>query len=70
MAYWRTNPVWTRRSSDPVARARRATPLTAPSIGVTWYLGVDGISVFLVLMAALLFPLILLGAREKRDQRG
>jgi len=42
----------------------------APSIGVTWYLGVDGISVFLVLMAALLFPLVLLGAHEKRDQRG
>jgi NADH-quinone oxidoreductase subunit M len=42
----------------------------APSIGITWHLGIDGISVFLVLMAALLFPLVLLGAREKRDPRG
>jgi NADH-quinone oxidoreductase subunit M len=42
----------------------------APSIGVSWHLGVDGISVFLVLMAAVLFPIVLLAAREKRDPRG
>ncbi|HXX90603.1 MAG TPA: NADH-quinone oxidoreductase subunit M [Acidimicrobiales bacterium] len=42
----------------------------APSIGVTWHLGVDGISLFLVLMAAVLFPLVLLGAAERRDPRG
>jgi NADH-quinone oxidoreductase subunit M len=41
----------------------------APSIGITWHLGVDGISVFLVLMAAVLFPLVLLGAGERRDPR-
>ena len=32
----------------------------APQLGVSWHLGIDGISLFLVLMAALLFPLVLL----------
>ena len=32
----------------------------APELGISWHLGVDGISLFLVLMAALLFPLVLL----------
>ncbi len=41
----------------------------APSIGVSWHLGVDGISLFLVLLAAVLFPLALLGARVHRDPR-
>jgi len=41
----------------------------APSLGISWHLGVDGISVFLILMSAVLFPLVLLGAREKRDPR-
>ncbi|MCK4176913.1 complex I subunit 4 family protein [Aciditerrimonas ferrireducens] len=35
-----------------------------PALGISWQLGVDGISLFLVLMAAVLFPLALLGARE------
>jgi NADH-quinone oxidoreductase subunit M len=42
----------------------------APSFGISWHVGIDGISVFLVLMAAVLFPLVLLGARERRDPRG
>jgi NADH-quinone oxidoreductase subunit M len=41
----------------------------APSIGVSWYVGVDGISVFLVLLAGVLFPLALAGARSRRDAR-
>jgi len=41
----------------------------ASSIGVSWYVGVDGISVFLVLMAAVLFPLALAGARSRTDAR-
>jgi NADH-quinone oxidoreductase subunit M len=41
----------------------------APSIGISWHLGVDGISLFLVLLAAVLFPLALLGAGVKRDPR-
>ena len=41
----------------------------AASIGVSWHLGIDGISLFLVLMAALLFPLVLLAGRERGDRR-
>ncbi|HML00628.1 MAG TPA: NADH-quinone oxidoreductase subunit M [Acidimicrobiales bacterium] len=39
-----------------------------PQLGISWHLGVDGISLFLVLMAALLFPLVLLagGLSEHR----
>ncbi len=40
----------------------------APQLGISWYLGVDGISLFLILMAALLFPLVLL-AGDLRDNR-
>ncbi|MGH9045396.1 MAG: complex I subunit 4 family protein [Acidimicrobiales bacterium] len=42
----------------------------AQSIGVSWYLGVDGISVFLVLMAAILFPIAMAGARAKTKAPG
>jgi NADH-quinone oxidoreductase subunit M len=37
-------------------------------LGVSWHLGIDGISLFLVVMAAVLFPLALLGGwvRERR----
>jgi NADH-quinone oxidoreductase subunit M len=41
----------------------------APSIGVSWFVGVDGISVFLVLLAAVLFPIALAGARARTDAR-
>jgi NADH-quinone oxidoreductase subunit M len=41
----------------------------ASSIGVSWFVGVDGISIFLVLMAAVLFPLALAGARTRTDAR-
>ncbi|MHB1710689.1 MAG: complex I subunit 4 family protein [Acidimicrobiales bacterium] len=41
----------------------------AKSLGIHWSLGMDGISLFLVMMAAGLFPLTLLGARVKRDPR-
>ena len=40
-----------------------------PGIGVHWYLGVDGISLFLVLLAAVLFPIALAGARTRSDAR-
>ncbi|MHB1584612.1 MAG: complex I subunit 4 family protein [Acidimicrobiales bacterium] len=39
------------------------------SLGVRWYLGIDGISVFLVLLAAVLFPIVLAGARTRQDAR-
>ena len=41
----------------------------AKELGIHWSLGIDGISLFLVVMTALLFPLALLGARVKRDPR-
>ena len=41
----------------------------ASSLGISWHLGVDGISVFLVLMAAVLFPLALLSGRVDRAPR-
>jgi len=41
----------------------------APTIGVGWHLGVDGISLFLLLMSAVLFPVVLLAGRERRDTR-
>jgi NADH-quinone oxidoreductase subunit M len=41
----------------------------ASSIGVSWFVGVDGISIFLVLMAAVLFPIAMAGARARADAR-
>ena len=41
----------------------------AGAVGVRWYLGVDGISLFLVLLAAVLFPIVLAGARTRADVR-
>jgi NADH-quinone oxidoreductase subunit M len=38
-------------------------------LGIHWSLGIDGISLFLVVMTALLFPLAVLGARARRDPR-
>jgi NADH-quinone oxidoreductase subunit M len=37
------------------------------SLGIRWTLGVDGISLFLVLMTTLLFPIALAGAGERRN---
>jgi NADH-quinone oxidoreductase subunit M len=39
------------------------------TFGISWYVGADGISVFLVLLAAVLFPLALLGARSRGNPR-
>jgi NADH-quinone oxidoreductase subunit M len=41
----------------------------AKQLGIHWSLGVDGISLFLMVMTALLFPLALVGARVRRDPR-
>ena len=41
----------------------------AKDLGIHWSLGIDGISLFLVVMTALLFPLTMLGARARRDPR-
>ncbi|MGH9088247.1 MAG: complex I subunit 4 family protein, partial [Acidimicrobiales bacterium] len=41
----------------------------AQGLGIRWYLGTDGISLFLVLMAAVLFPVALAGARSRSDAR-
>ena len=42
---------------------------TGTSLGVRWYLGVDGISIFLVLLTALLFPLALILGRNRQNTR-
>ncbi len=39
------------------------------ALGIRWSLGIDGISLFLVVLSAVLFPLTLLGARARRDPR-
>jgi NADH-quinone oxidoreductase subunit M len=39
------------------------------ALGISWHLGVDGISLFLVLMTALLFPITLLGAGERENEK-
>jgi NADH-quinone oxidoreductase subunit M len=41
----------------------------AQQLGIHWSLGIDGISLFLVLLTAVLFPLAMLGARARRDPR-
>lgn len=40
-----------------------------PQLGVSWHLGIDGISLFLVVMTAILFPLGLLGATVRHRSR-
>jgi NADH-quinone oxidoreductase subunit M len=42
---------------------------TGSSLGVHWYLGIDGISVFLVLLTALLFPLTIILGRNRENPR-
>ena len=42
---------------------------TGTTLGVHWYLGVDGISIFLVLMTALLFPLAIILGRNRENSR-
>ncbi len=39
----------------------------AEGVGVRWFVGVDGISLFLLLMTAVLFPIVLLGARTREN---
>lgn len=38
-------------------------------LGISWHLGVDGISLFLVLLTALLFPLAMIGPKAHGDQK-
>jgi NADH-quinone oxidoreductase subunit M len=42
---------------------------TGTSLGVHWYLGVDGISILLVLLTALLFPLAIILGRNRQNTR-
>jgi NADH-quinone oxidoreductase subunit M len=41
----------------------------APSLGISWHLGVDGISLFLVVMTAVLVPLVLLASPAREHPR-
>lgn len=38
-----------------------------PSLGISWKLGIDGISLFMVALTALLFPIALYSSKEKRS---
>ncbi len=38
-------------------------------LGISWHLGVDGISLFLVVLTGLLFPLSLLAVKPKHDEK-
>jgi NADH-quinone oxidoreductase subunit M len=40
-----------------------------PDFGATWHLGVDGISIFLVVLTGVLFPIALLGADPHHDRK-
>ncbi len=42
---------------------------TGSSLGVHWYLGIDGISVFLVLLTGVLFPLVIVLGRNRQNSR-
>ena len=42
---------------------------TGSSLGVHWYLGIDGISLFLVLLTAVLFPLTIVVGRNRDNAR-
>jgi NADH-quinone oxidoreductase subunit M len=42
---------------------------TGTALGVRWFLGVDGISIFLVLLTAVLFPLVLVMGQTKANSR-
>jgi len=42
---------------------------TGTSLGVHWYLGVDGISIFLVLLTGVLFPLAIVLGRNRENAR-
>ncbi|HWF17028.1 MAG TPA: NADH-quinone oxidoreductase subunit M [Acidimicrobiales bacterium] len=42
---------------------------TGNALGVHWYLGVDGISIFLVLLTAVLFPLAIILGRNRENSR-
>jgi NADH-quinone oxidoreductase subunit M len=42
---------------------------TGSDLGVHWYLGVDGISIFLVLLTAILFPLAIVLGRNRQNSR-
>ena len=41
----------------------------ATGLGIRWSVGVDGISLFLLVLTGVLFPLTMLGARARRDTR-
>jgi NADH-quinone oxidoreductase subunit M len=45
------------------------TTYTGQTLGIRWYLGIDGISVFLVLLTAVLFPLVIITGKDKAKPR-
>jgi NADH-quinone oxidoreductase subunit M len=55
-------------AGEPVTFAHRV--VVAPAFGLAYDVGVDGISVFLVLLTAIVVLLALLGARDRRAESG
>ncbi len=41
----------------------------ASTLGISWFLGVDGISIFLVILAAVLFPVALVAGRDQPNRQ-
>ena len=52
--------------AQPATSSFETTP-GSPALGVRWTLGVDGISLFMVALTALLFPIALLASAEARE---
>ncbi|MFM8507215.1 MAG: Fe-S-binding domain-containing protein, partial [Actinomycetota bacterium] len=40
-----------------------------PAWGISWHLGIDGISLFLVVLTGVLFPLVIAGVDPHHDER-
>ena len=60
-----------RRSSTPATPASSSCRSTTwiEEWGISWHLGVDGISLFLVVLTGVLFPLAILGADPHHDEK-
>ncbi len=56
--------------SDPGLQFRSETPTTwVESLGITWDLGIDGISLFLVVLTGILFPLAIVGVKPEHSPK-
>jgi len=61
LVFEKTEPGFQLRSEEPTS--------WVDSLGITWDLGIDGISLFLVVLSGLLFPLAVLGVQPEKDDK-